>query len=151
ELHEVVRAHQLVDAVPLAAPLAEVGVVGVAGPGEFGAGSMRALLAQVVALHSPAEVALVALLSTEHADRWSWLSWLPHVDPIYSPLDGPSIGVGGNGAGSLALALRELVDRRSGSGPDESGPAERSGAVDRGGRVVVLVDDDVPVERSLLV
>lgn len=151
-LMDVVDQRRLVHGVPLEASLLDAGVVGVAGPGEFGAGSMRALLTQVVALHSPAEVCLVAMLTNEHGADWDWLKWLPHTDPAHSPLEVPSLGVGGNGATALAHALRDLIDLRLAGDEPAAGDADEGGRrAAANAKVVVLVDDEVQVERSLLI
>ncbi|MFE9606960.1 FtsK/SpoIIIE domain-containing protein [Streptomyces sp. NPDC006012] len=77
----------LLPAVPVTADLREAGALGLAGPRPRLSGLARAVLAQLVALHSPDDLEIV-LISADHsrplAERtaeWSWLGWLPHVRP----------------------------------------------------------------------
>ncbi|MFI1371618.1 FHA domain-containing protein [Streptomyces longwoodensis] len=76
-------------AVPVTTDLREVGALGLAGPRERLSGLARAVLAQLVALHSPDTLEIV-LVSTdrarsteERAAEWAWLGWLPHLRPAH--------------------------------------------------------------------
>ncbi|GHB19322.1 FtsK/SpoIIIE domain-containing protein [Streptomyces chryseus] len=76
-------------AVPVTVGLREVGSLGLAGPRARLAGLARAVVAQLAALHSPADLEIV-LISTDRArplrDRtaeWAWLGWLPHLRPAH--------------------------------------------------------------------
>ena len=55
------------------------GAIGVAGPRGIALGTSRWVVAQLSALHSPADVGLVLLLSDEAAPAWTWARWLPHL------------------------------------------------------------------------
>ncbi|GAA1352960.1 FtsK/SpoIIIE domain-containing protein [Streptomyces beijiangensis] len=75
--------------VPVTVSLREAGSLGLAGPRERLAGLARAAVAQLAALHSPADLEIV-LISTDRgrslADRkadWGWLGWLPHLRPAH--------------------------------------------------------------------
>ncbi|MFF9900231.1 FHA domain-containing protein [Streptomyces longispororuber] len=77
----------LLPAVPVTVSLREAGALGLAGPRERLAGLARSVLAQLAALHSPADLEIV-LISTDRARtpqertaEWSWLGWLPHLRP----------------------------------------------------------------------
>lgn len=63
---------------PVTIPLAECGAVGLCGPRAEVTALARSMLTELVATHSPRDVAL--LLAT-HPDRdpdWDWVRWLPH-------------------------------------------------------------------------
>jgi S-DNA-T family DNA segregation ATPase FtsK/SpoIIIE len=139
ELTALVARHTTVDGVPVTASPAEHGAVGLAGPREPLLAAGRALLVQVAALHSPAEVVLCAFASTASAPAWEWLKWLPHTTSAHSPLPVRHLASGADGAVALVSELEELVARRA-AGDAAALPA-----------VVVLVEDDTPVERSRLV
>lgn len=69
--------------------LREAGALGLAGPRARLTGLARSVVAQLAALHSPAELEIV-LLATDRArpvpDRvrdWAWLGWLPHTRPAH--------------------------------------------------------------------
>ncbi|MER8070025.1 FtsK/SpoIIIE domain-containing protein [Streptomyces sp. NPDC094034] len=75
--------------VPVTVGLREAGSLGLAGPRERLAGLARAVVAQLAALHSPADLEIV-LISTdrtrsleERRRDWGWLGWLPHVRPTH--------------------------------------------------------------------
>jgi len=144
EVDSLVAAHALVSPVPLAVAFTQVGVVGVAGPGDFPFALARSFIAQIVGLHSPADVSLVALVPAERSALWDWLKWLPHVDGQYSPIEGTNIGVGGAGVLSVASAVRDLIVLRQQAAEDREDGEQTQ-------QVVVVVDDDAPAERSLLV
>ncbi|TDD64300.1 cell division protein FtsK [Actinomadura darangshiensis] len=68
--------------VPVALPLAELGVVGLAGPRHASRALARWMVAQAAALHSPRDLAIVVLSADRSAgDEWNWARWLPHCAP----------------------------------------------------------------------
>ncbi|MFD9484893.1 FtsK/SpoIIIE domain-containing protein [Streptomyces sp. NPDC059991] len=74
-------------AVPVTVGLREAGSLGLAGPRARLNGLARAVVAQLAALHAPADLEIV-LISTERGRslqvrtaEWGWLGWLPHVRP----------------------------------------------------------------------
>ncbi|MFI1177694.1 FtsK/SpoIIIE domain-containing protein [Streptomyces melanogenes] len=74
-------------AVPVTVGLREAGSLGLAGPRPRLNGLARAVVAQLAALHAPADLEIV-LISTERGRslqtrtaEWGWLGWLPHVRP----------------------------------------------------------------------
>lgn len=125
--------------VPVVADLRACGALGVAGPRVDE--TARALVVQLITLHSPAEVVLAAVASSASAAGWDWLRWLPHVGSAHSPLPGPHLASSPAAGSSLAARVEGLLERR-----------EAAGA--RGAHlpvVVLLVEDDAPVERGRLV
>ncbi|MEV7088766.1 FHA domain-containing protein [Streptomyces sp. NPDC093085] len=73
--------------VPVTVGLREAGSLGLAGPRERLLGAARWAVAQLAALHAPAELEIV-LISADRARSlpertrdWGWLGWLPHVRP----------------------------------------------------------------------
>ena len=72
------RQPEAVD-VPCPVSLAQLGVLGVAGPREATEGVVRAVLGQVATLHSPQDVRLWVLAAdAASAQTWHWVSRLPH-------------------------------------------------------------------------
>ncbi|GAA4625720.1 FtsK/SpoIIIE domain-containing protein [Cellulomonas oligotrophica] len=133
-----------VDDVPLAVALRASGGLGVAGEDAAVDAVARALVAQLVALHAPSEVALAVVTSARHRERWAWTVWLPHVASPHSPLPGLHAAADAAAAAGLVAALEELVASRA----DRHGRAGRVTAVPA---VVVVVDDDAPADRARLV
>jgi S-DNA-T family DNA segregation ATPase FtsK/SpoIIIE len=125
--------------VPLTASLGDCGSIGVAGAGEAGATVARALVLQVAGLHAPADVAIAAFVGPATADRWSWLSWLPHTGMGYSPLRADHVVSGATASTELLDDLERLLLERRDS-DDLDLPA-----------VVVVVEDDAIADSSRLV
>ncbi len=127
--------------VPILADLRASGALGVAGARRHVDDVARALVAQLVTLHSPAEVVLAAVTSSSSAQGWGWLRWLPHVGSAHSPLPGPHLA-------SSPAAGSSLVARLEGVLEDRRADARRGAHLPA---VVLLVEDDAPVERGRLV
>jgi S-DNA-T family DNA segregation ATPase FtsK/SpoIIIE len=92
--------------IPIGVEIAELGVVGVAGPTAPVQSLARWCLAQAAVLHSPRDVRAVLLTEATRADEWGWTRWLPHLRP-FSPT-GPVVAVG-NDPESVANRVSELV------------------------------------------
>jgi S-DNA-T family DNA segregation ATPase FtsK/SpoIIIE len=144
-LHEVVGGHRLVDDVPVVGAFPASGVIGISGSLDHAMGTARGVVAQVAALHSPAEVVLGGLFSAEAAAHWDWIKWLPHTTSDAAPTGGPLLATGTSACSALLARLRELIDQRSGDAVPGEGFAAFTPAV------VVVVDDAAPVDRSLLI
>lgn len=142
ELLEVAHELASVEGVPVVADLRACGSVGVAGPGEHGASVSRSLVLQLAGLHSPAEVVIAACTGGASADRWSWLTWLPHTMMTHSPISADLVASGAGLATALISQLEGLVASRSEGGRNEAAPAPA---------VVVVVEDDAPIDRPRLV
>ena len=93
--------------VPIALPLPELGVIGLAGP----AGPSRALarwfVAQAAALHSPRDLHIVVLAASPQAGaEWNWVRWLPHCAPQQGE---ECLALVGTDPDSAARRVAELV------------------------------------------
>jgi S-DNA-T family DNA segregation ATPase FtsK/SpoIIIE len=90
-LRRLIRAHSVVPELPVAVALAgEVRRVSLApfaiandrpgnGPGGNPAAAVaRAMIAQYVVWHSPAEARLVVVAAEHRGPTWDWVKWLPH-------------------------------------------------------------------------
>ncbi|GHA71228.1 FHA domain-containing protein [Streptomyces termitum] len=75
--------------VPVTVGLREAGSLGLAGPAGRLAGLARSVVAQLAALHSPADLEIVLLSADrnrpleERRRDWGWLGWLPHARPAH--------------------------------------------------------------------
>ncbi|MEU7114403.1 FHA domain-containing protein [Streptomyces sp. NPDC046182] len=75
--------------VPVTVGLREAGSLGLAGPGDRLAGLARSVVAQLAALHSPADLEIVLISADrsrsleERRRGWGWLGWLPHLRPAH--------------------------------------------------------------------
>ena len=150
--------------VPVVERFGDAGAIGIAGADLFAYDAARALLIQIAALHSPADVALGVFADGDAATEWEWLKWLPHVDSPHSPLSTP-IGHDVPTSTRLLSELEELLQRRRASpgGPGEVRSHLRSetpgapglwDAVEREPAVpavVVFIAADAAVDRGRLV
>lgn len=145
ELAELVDPYRMVDGVPVVCRLSGCGALGVAGSGGAAVPVASALMAQLVTLHSPAELVVTAVTSANSASRWDWLKWLPHASSPHSPLPGPQLTAGGAASAELLGGLTELIEQRV------AASSEQAGGDWSGPTVVLLVEDDTEVERRFLV
>ena len=131
-----------VTGVPVLVDLRAAGAVGVAGDRDLVDDIARGLVAQLVCMHSPAELVLTAIASSESSPRWDWLKWLPHVASAHSPLGGHHLASSPAAGLALVTRLEELVATRRAAGRSAEAPIPA---------VVLVVEDDAPVERGRLV
>ena len=145
DLRQVIASHATVDAVPVVASLVASGSLGFAGPRDACLPLARSAIAQITSLHSPAEVTLAAVVGSGATSDWEALKWLPHVGGDHSPIgrDNAHLAASPGGVQHLVSALEGLVEARLEDDTDREGPTVPA--------VVVLVEDDAPVERSRLV
>ena len=111
--------------VPVAADLATLGVLGIAGPPRVSYPALAWAVGQLAVAHAPADLRLVLL--TENPDAWRWTRWLPHLRPVGgrdARRDGGWLSIGTDQAtrAKRIAELRELIDsRRTAAGPPGSG------------------------------
>jgi DNA segregation ATPase FtsK/SpoIIIE, S-DNA-T family len=158
-LDELLARYRAIGDVPVTLSLAAHGSIGVAGDPGTALDVTRALLCQLTALHSPAEVVLTAFCGGRTWADWDWLKWLPHTSSAHSPLTGPHLVSGPESAGLLGQ-LEDLVRARAGQ-PGAHGAHGASGApgygpgygAGRGGAVsvLVLIDSRTAGDRARLV
>ncbi|MFI0897636.1 type VII secretion protein EccCa [Streptomyces sp. NPDC020983] len=78
-LRRFVAAYGAVEGLPLAVSLRAFSHVVLTGDPDAVRGQARAALAQLAALHSPADVVLGVAASPGALPEWEWVKWLPHV------------------------------------------------------------------------
>jgi S-DNA-T family DNA segregation ATPase FtsK/SpoIIIE len=146
ELSRQMEGLSTVESVPVLGEPLRHGAIGVAGPREQALDVARALVAQVAALHSPAEVVIGAITSTSTAGDWAWLKWLPHVGSVHSPV---SVRHTAASAQSASALLEEVDDAfaETGKDPGQGQPYAAAGGV----HMVLVVENDAPVSRARLV
>lgn len=137
----------VVPGVPVVEGLHRAGALGVAGAGPLAAGAARALVVQAAGLHSPADLAVAAIVGGDARREWEWLTWLPHVDSPHSPLRATTLVSDAGSADRLLLELEALVSRRRSTGRT---PPDRD-TVNALPFVLVVVAPGAPADRSRLV
>src|SRR5665811_751193 len=100
---------------------------------------------QAVSLHSPAELIVAAFASSTTAHDWDWLKWVPHTSSPQSPI---SAGHLASTAPACSALLSQLEDLIASAGELAGSCEDRHPSHPC---VLVLVENDAPVERSRLV
>lgn len=159
------RDFACVDPVPVTAQLTDCGSLAIVGDGETSAGHARALVLQLAGLHSPAHLAIAAIVADGgRAAAWEWLKWLPHVYAAVGPAPRGS-GRGGTLAsdadavnrllGDLETALKDREAARNGPATKPGVPPGKraAGRLATVSAAVVLVDDSGidPTHRARLI
>ncbi len=159
QLRELQREFATVKDVPIVADLRESGALGICGPRGVVDGVARAIVMQLVGLHSPADLSITAFSSPQSRASWEWLEWLPHSGSVHSPLSGNHLTDSVNGGRALLSRLENLVKQRSADesnsseyvfGPIEPGDGNGLKSQPVTPAVVVLVEDTAPIDRSRL-
>jgi len=167
ELDSLVARYRAIRDVPFTLSLTGHGAVGIAGDPIAALDVSRAVLGQLAALHSPAEVVLTAFCGPRSAGDWDWLKWLPHTSSAHSPITGPHL-VAGPESALLLAQLEDLVRARrsaaqggpaggtgsfgsASGGPGGPGGSGSARVADSGAAVVVLIDSRTPGDRARLV
>jgi S-DNA-T family DNA segregation ATPase FtsK/SpoIIIE len=91
---------------PVTIPLAQRGVLGVAGPGDASRSVGRWIVAQLAALHSPNDLQVCLLTDSSGQGSWEWMRWLPHCRPSGGRGGAALIG---NDAETVATRIAELL------------------------------------------
>ncbi|WP_369391207.1 FtsK/SpoIIIE domain-containing protein [Streptomyces sp. CG1] len=116
-----------IEDAPVALPLKDLGVVGIAGPGESAQALGRWAVAQTAVLHSPMDVQFYVLTDNDAHTRWDWVRWLPHTHPSSGQDVNVLIGTDSETVGARVGELTQLLDARqkalTESGRRGDGPA----------------------------
>jgi len=140
-LGELLARYRSIPDVPATLSLIAHGSIGIAGEPVAALDVARAVVCQLAALHSPAEVVLTAFCGARSWPDWDWLKWLPHTSSAHSPLTGPHLVAGPESAGLLGQ-LEELARQRG---------DQQRGGLQSAVTVLVLIDGRTPGDRARLV
>ncbi|UZJ33490.1 type VII secretion protein EccCa [Streptomyces endophytica] len=77
-LRHFVAAYEYLDELPLALSLRAFPRLTIRGDTDTVQGSVRALVCQLAALHSPDDVCIAVVTAPGAAVEWEWIKWLPH-------------------------------------------------------------------------
>ncbi|MFF9125766.1 FtsK/SpoIIIE domain-containing protein [Streptomyces sp. NPDC014889] len=97
---------------PVALPLKDLGVVGIAGPGDSAQALGRWAVAQTAVLHSPMDVQFYVLTENDAHSRWDWVRWLPHARPSGGQDVNVLIGTDSETVGARVGELTQVLDAR---------------------------------------
>ncbi len=130
EVEAIPGRFELLDDVPLAVDLLAHRGIGIAGPLHATRALARSLVMQAAAMHSPTDLAVIALVGEGGLNQWGFLKWLPHA----RSLGGSQLASTSHHALTI---VNELMGARASDG--SSLPA-----------VLVVIDETCPVERRRL-
>ncbi|MFF3845420.1 FtsK/SpoIIIE domain-containing protein [Streptomyces sp. NPDC002328] len=101
-----------IEDAPVALPLKDLGVVGIAGPGDSAQALGRWAVAQTAVLHSPMDVQFYVLTDNDAHTRWGWVRWLPHSRPSGGQDVNVLIGTDSETVGARVGELTQILDAR---------------------------------------
>ena len=143
ELAEFPLRYARIPDLPTVVGLRQVGGLGIAGPTKLANQLARSLVAQLAGLHAPNDVVITALLGSDVAVEWRWLSWLPHLRSTMSPLKGRRIGFDYETCERVFSDLLDEVNRRlalvDGKPRGDLVPSPA---------VTVVIDEGAPLDRG---
>jgi len=99
--------------VPVELSLADAGVVGIAGHGDWSRRMGRWIIGQLAVLQSPRDVQVYLLAAPETIDRWNWANWLPHLRPALGQDTLSLLGSDSESLGRRVAELSQLITDRS--------------------------------------
>lgn len=77
-LRRFLAVHSALDGLPVAFPVRAFPRVTVCGPPESARSLARAVVAQLVTLHSPDDLVVAVVAGPDAVEHWEWTKWLPH-------------------------------------------------------------------------
>ncbi|MFJ9565623.1 FtsK/SpoIIIE domain-containing protein [Streptomyces fuscichromogenes] len=101
-----------IEDAPVGLSLRDLGVIGVAGPGDSAHALGRWAVAQTAVLHSPMDVQFYVLTDNDAGARWDWVRWLPHARPGGGQDVNVLIGTDSETVGARVGELTQLLDGR---------------------------------------
>ncbi|MDH6217773.1 FtsK/SpoIIIE domain-containing protein [Streptomyces pseudovenezuelae] len=101
-----------IEDAPVTLPLRDLGVIGIAGPGDSAHALGRWAVAQTAVLHSPMDVQFYVLTDNDAHDRWDWVRWLPHSRPTGGQDVNVLIGTDAETVAARVGELTQLLDGR---------------------------------------
>ena len=118
--------------VPVTIPLAERGVVGIAGRDDLPRRVASWAVAQLAVLQSPRDTLVYVLTDPDGAPAWDWLRWLPHARPSFGQDTVTTVGIDAEtcartGSPSCSRPCRQAAQERAPApGDRRSDPASSS-------------------------
>ncbi|MFD3870689.1 type VII secretion protein EccCa [Streptomyces sp. NPDC058623] len=77
-MQRFLQVHSCLDGLPVAVSVRAFHHLTVSGEAASARGAVRALLAQLVTLHSPEDLMVAVAVGPDAAPAWDWTKWLPH-------------------------------------------------------------------------
>jgi S-DNA-T family DNA segregation ATPase FtsK/SpoIIIE len=161
--------YEFVDDVPIFDRLEDSGSLGIAGPLPAASDTLRGVAVQLLGLHAPNDIAVVAFTDSTWTPELDWLKWMPHTSSDNNPFSGHALADSATSATALLNALEGHVAQASGGNEaagEPRGPykedwdptlygtdASRAAAEQQKTSelsVIIFVTSDAPVDRGRL-
>lgn len=111
-LKHFIRTYSTVEGLPVSLQLRSYAAATLSGRRPDVLGQVRALLAQLVTFHSPADLRVAFCVHPERTHDWDWAKWLPHATaPAQADATGPRRLVASEAAELAGLLGPDLGDR----------------------------------------
>ncbi|MGW0122713.1 type VII secretion protein EccCa [Streptomyces sp. NPDC003327] len=111
-MQQFLAVHGTLDGLPMAVSLRAFYHVTVSGEPESAQAAARALVAQLVTLHSPDDLLVAVVASRPAQERWDWTKWLPHTQ-VPGQVDGAGTKrLFGDDLAELEQLIRSKLDGR---------------------------------------
>lgn len=142
-MQRFLAVHGSLDGLPMAVSMRAFYHVTVSGRPESAQSAARAMVAQLVTLHSPEDLVVAVVAGPGAVARWEWTKWLPHVQ-VPGQFDGAgSKRLFGDDLGELELLLAPRLEGRPRFGREVRPLLDRP-------HVVVVLDGATVEPDSLL-
>ncbi|MFB7514375.1 type VII secretion protein EccCa [Streptomyces sp. NPDC056144] len=142
-MQQFLAVHGTLDGLPMAVSMRAFYHVTVSGDAESAQAAARALVAQLVTLHSPDDLMLAVVAARGSQERWDWTKWLPHAQ-IPGQVDGAGTKrLFGDDLGELEGPIRSRLDGRPRFSRDNQPVLDQP-------HVVVVLDGGIVPPDSLL-
>ncbi|MET9803688.1 type VII secretion protein EccCa [Streptomyces sp. NPDC006368] len=141
-MQQFLAVHGSLDGLPMAVSMRAFYHVTVSGEPESAQAAARALVAQLVTLHSPEDLMVAVVAAPGAVPRWDWTKWLPHTQ-VPGQVDGAGTKrLFGDDLGELEQMLRAKLDGRPRFGRDSQPVLDQP-------HVVVVLDGGMVPPDSL--
>ena len=170
-LDSTIENYHTIPDVAIVESLSSAGCLGIAGDQGPATSTANAIIAQISALYSPAELAIAAIVSPQRSRDFNWIKWLPHAGSPQSLISTIHLADNAVSGVTVLTALEELIEERgklkSGDGkkrkftlgpvdPEKSimgaapdfGTDEKTDFRPDAPVLVVLICDDAPLDRA---
>ncbi|WP_405095598.1 type VII secretion protein EccCa [Micromonospora sp. NBC_01412] len=140
-LRRFLRAYTVIEDMPVAVYLRGFARVSLDGDVEANRALVRAMVAQLATFHSPEDLQIAVLASSDRLRHWDWAKWLPHTQH----------GEQTDAAGATRLVCDSWMDLEKllgGAALDDRGRYEPGAMASAGEPFVVVVLDDAPISGS---
>ncbi|MFJ3905964.1 type VII secretion protein EccCa [Streptomyces sp. NPDC090025] len=136
-MQQFLAVHGTLDGLPMAVSMRAFYHVTVSGDPESAQAAARALVAQLVTLHSPEDLMVAVVAARGAQERWDWTKWLPHTQ-VPGTVDGAGTKrLFGDDLSELEQLIRGRLDGRPRFGRDSQPVLDQP-------HVVVVLDPDSP-------